>query len=130
MIWNSRSARLMAVLFLEHDPEKWEQVFRKDHAQTRQGGPPMLTACWQQVASIPGQHSNREDFVHDDSLWLRSFPAVLACPGFGRGAFDFLPLHLWGFPLGDRRAGVTCVRRVGGLHAEAIGLFSSRRHGP
>jgi hypothetical protein len=26
---------------------------------------PMLTAGWQQVASIPGQHSNQEDFVHD-----------------------------------------------------------------
>jgi hypothetical protein len=37
MIWNSRSARLMAVLFLEHDPEKWEPVFRKDHAQTKTG---------------------------------------------------------------------------------------------
>jgi hypothetical protein len=29
---------------------------------------PMLTACWQQGASIPGQHSNQEDFVHDDSV--------------------------------------------------------------
>jgi hypothetical protein len=27
----------MAVLFLEHDPEKWEPVFRKGHAQTKQG---------------------------------------------------------------------------------------------
>jgi hypothetical protein len=24
---------------LEHDPEKWEPVFRKDHAQTQKGGP-------------------------------------------------------------------------------------------
>jgi hypothetical protein len=28
----------MAVVFLEHDPEKWEPVFRTDHAQTKQGG--------------------------------------------------------------------------------------------
>jgi hypothetical protein len=28
----------------------------------------MLTVGWQQVASIPGQHSNQEDFVHDHSL--------------------------------------------------------------
>jgi hypothetical protein len=27
----------MAVLFLEHDPEKWEPVFRKGHAQTKTG---------------------------------------------------------------------------------------------
>jgi hypothetical protein len=23
------------VMILEHDPEKWEPVFRKDHAQTK-----------------------------------------------------------------------------------------------
>jgi hypothetical protein len=33
---------------------------------------PMLTAGWQQGASIPGQHSNKEDFVHDDSVRPRS----------------------------------------------------------
>jgi hypothetical protein len=32
---------------------------------------PMLTACWQQGVSITGQHSNEEDFVHDDYLWPR-----------------------------------------------------------
>jgi hypothetical protein len=29
---------------------------------------PMLTAGWQQAVSIPGQRSNEEDFVHDDSV--------------------------------------------------------------
>jgi hypothetical protein len=33
-----------------------------------EGRHPMLTACWQQGASIPGQHSNQEEFVHDDSV--------------------------------------------------------------
>jgi hypothetical protein len=33
---------------------------------------PMLTAGWQQGVSIPGQHSNKEDFVHDDSVRPRS----------------------------------------------------------
>src|SRR6266478_7228646 len=100
MIWNSRSARLMAILFLERDPEKWEPVFRKDHAQTKQGGSPMLTACWQQGAAITGQHFNSRGFVHDDSLWLRRFPAVLARPDLGLGAFDFRPLHPRLFALG------------------------------
>jgi hypothetical protein len=31
----------------------------------------MLTAGWQQGVSIPGQRSNEEDFVHDDSVWPR-----------------------------------------------------------
>jgi hypothetical protein len=28
----------------------------------------MLTARWQQGVTIPGQHFNQEDFVHDDSV--------------------------------------------------------------
>src|SRR6202043_2874549 len=52
MIWNSRSARLMGRPFC-----LWLE-----------GRHPMLTACWQQGASIPGQHSNQEDFVHVDSV--------------------------------------------------------------
>src|SRR5665647_1412543 len=51
MIWNSRSARLMTISF-----------------SLLACRLPMLTACWQQGISITGQHSNAEDFVHDDHL--------------------------------------------------------------
>src|SRR6185369_5097860 len=129
MIWNSRSARLMAVLFLEHDPEKWEPVFRKGHAQTKQGGSPMLTPCWQQVAAITRQHFNSRGFVHDDSLWFRRFPAVLPRPGLGVRAFGLRPMRLRGFAPGNRRTGLALVRRVGRLCGEATGFFSSKRHG-
>jgi hypothetical protein len=37
-----------------------------------QGRRSMLTACWQQVASITGQHLNGEDFIHDHHLRPRS----------------------------------------------------------
>jgi hypothetical protein len=28
---------ILCIRGLEHDPEKWEPVFRKDHAQTKRG---------------------------------------------------------------------------------------------
>jgi hypothetical protein len=38
----------------------------------------MLTACWQQGVSIPGQHSNQEDFVDDDFVRLRPLDGDVA----------------------------------------------------
>src|SRR4030088_2372712 len=32
--WRSTRSKRMAISF-EHDPEKWEPVFRKDHAQSK-----------------------------------------------------------------------------------------------
>src|SRR3982074_1724676 len=46
----------------------------------------MLTACWQQVGAISGQHFSSRGFVHDDSLRLRhprKFRASLACSDLG-----------------------------------------------
>src|SRR6266516_1184772 len=48
----------------------------------------------------------------------------------GRGPPDFYPLQLRGSPLGDRRAGLALVGRVGGLRREATGLVGPKRHGP
>jgi hypothetical protein len=35
LIWINRKALNLRGFLLEHDPEKWEPVFGKDHAQTR-----------------------------------------------------------------------------------------------
>jgi hypothetical protein len=34
MLWEALKGVAMPTFILEHDPEKWEPVFGKDHAQT------------------------------------------------------------------------------------------------